>query len=103
MSQCRVVWFIGGSHMKRRTFVILSLTFILDIVGAAPAPSAQSDVRTITPIPFEEMNGERVYNASGVAPLADYRFLFCYNNCNDALFEFDLTKGGRKKGTCIRR
>jgi hypothetical protein len=89
--------------MKRRTLVILSLAFILDIVGAAPAPSAQSDVRTITPIPFEEMNGERVYNASGVVPLADSRFLFCDNNCNDALFELDLNEDGRKKGPVIRR
>jgi hypothetical protein len=89
--------------MKRRTFVILSLAFILDIVGAAQAPSAQSDVRTITPIPFEEMNGERVYNASGVVPLADSRFLFCDNNCNDALFELDLSEDGRKKGPLIRR
>src|SRR5262245_44578726 len=103
MSQCRVVWCIGGSHMKRRASVILSLAFILDIVGAAPAPRAQSDVRTITPVPFEEMNGERVYNASGVVPLADSRFLFCDNNCNDALFEVGLTEDGRKKGPLIRR
>src|SRR5215468_11538144 len=89
--------------MKRRTFVILSLAFILDIVGAAPAPSAQSDVRTIMPIPFEEMNGERVYNASGVVPLADSRFLFCDNNSGDALFELDLAEDGRKKGPLIRR
>ena len=89
--------------MKRRACVILSLAFILDIVGTAPAPRAQSGVRTITPIPFEEMNGERVYNASGVVPLADSRFLFCDNNCNDALFELDLTEDGRKKGPLIRR
>ena len=49
------------------------------------------------------MNGERVYNASGVVPLADSRFLFCDNNCNDALFELDLTEDGRKKGPLIRR
>jgi hypothetical protein len=89
--------------MKRRACVILLLAFILDIAGAAPAPRAQSDVRTITPVPFEEMNGERVYNASGVVPLADSRFLFCDNNCNDALFELDLTEDGRKKGPLIRR
>src|SRR5262252_10524043 len=103
MSQCRVVWCTGGSHMKRRTFVILSLAFILDIAGSAPAPRAQSSVRTITPIPFEEMNGERVYNASGVIPLADSRFLFCDNNSGDALFELDLAEDGRKKGPLIRR
>src|SRR2546428_9435655 len=93
----------GGSHMKRRPCVILLLAFILDIAGSSPAPRAQSSVQTITPIPFEEMNGERVYNASGVVPLADSRFLFCDNDCNDALFELDLTDDGRKKGPLIRR
>src|SRR5499426_338962 len=75
--------------------------------GAPPAPScldgAQSNTQTITPIPFEEMNGERVYNASGVIPLADSRFLFCDNNSGDALFELDLAEDGRKKGPVIRR
>jgi len=89
--------------MKRRSYIILLLAFILDIAGAAPAPRAQSGGRTITPIPFEEMNGERVYNASGVVPLADSRFLFCDNNCNDALFELDLAEDGRKKGPLIKR
>jgi hypothetical protein len=89
--------------MKRRACVILLFAFILDIVGAAPVPQAQSGVRTITPIPFEEMNGERVLNASGVVSLADSRFLFCDNNCNDALFELDLTDDGKKKGPLIRR
>lgn len=89
--------------MKRRACVILLFALIIDIVGAAPAPRAQSGVQTITPIPFEEMNGERVFNASGVVPLADSRFLFCDNNCNDALFELDLTEDGRKKGPLIRR
>jgi hypothetical protein len=89
--------------MKRRACVILLFAFMLDIVGAAPAPQAQSGVQTIAPIPFEEMNGERVFNASGVVPLADSRFLFCDNNCNDALFELDLTEDGKKKGPLIRR
>jgi hypothetical protein len=89
--------------MKRRACVILLFAFMLDIVGAAPAPQAQSAVQPITPIPFEEMNGERVFNASGVIPLADSRFLFCDNNCNDALFELDLTEDGKKKGPLIRR
>ncbi len=75
--------------------------------AAPPAPSrldgAQSNTQTITPIPFEEMNGERAYNASGVVPLADSRFLFCDNNSGDALFELDLAEDGRKKGPVIRR
>jgi len=75
--------------------------------GAPPAPSrldgAQSNTQTITPIPFEEMNGDRAYNASGVVPLDDSRFLFCDNNSGDALFELDLAEDGRKKGSLIRR
>src|SRR5215471_2913412 len=77
--------------------------------GGAPPPApsrlegAQSNTQTITPIPFEEMNGERVYNASGVVPLADSRFLFCDNNSGDALFELDLAEDGRKKGPLIKR
>src|SRR5262245_54006057 len=75
--------------------------------GAPPAPSrldgAQSKTQTITPIPFEEMNGDRAYTASGVVPLADSRFLFCDNNSGDALFELDLAEDGRKKGRLTRR
>lgn len=66
--------------------------------GAAP-----SQGQTITSIPFAEMNGNVVYNASGVVPLADARFLFCDNNINDALFELDLTADGQKRGPLIRR
>src|SRR5262245_12438057 len=81
----------------------------LTLVGAATIAlshrqsGAQSKGQTITPIPFEEMNGERVYNASGVVPLADSRFLFCDSNIGDALFELDLDENGRKKGPLIRR
>jgi hypothetical protein len=89
--------------LKRQTCAILILAFILGVEPPTPAPHAQSGIQTITPIPFEEMNGERIYNASGVVPLADSRFLFCDNNCNDALFELDLTEDGRKKGALIRR
>ncbi|HKQ75093.1 MAG TPA: hypothetical protein VJ810_15460 [Blastocatellia bacterium] len=49
------------------------------------------------------MNGDEAYNASGVVPLADSRFLFCDNNSNDALFELDLDPDGQKKGPLIRR
>lgn len=92
--------------MKRQTRIILLLAFTCAIVASTP-PSrpggAQSNGQTITPISFEEMNGERVYNASGMVPLADSRFLFCDNNCNDSLFELDLTEDGGKKGPLIRR
>jgi hypothetical protein len=49
------------------------------------------------------MNGNGVYNASGVVPLADSRFIFCDNNSNDALFELNFTADGQKKGPLIRR
>src|SRR5262249_46489972 len=76
--------------------------------GATPSGDsrfgrAQSSDRIITPIPFGEMNGADVYNASGVVPLADSRFLFCDNKTGDALFELDLTMDGRMKGPLIRR
>ncbi len=66
------------------------------------ASGAQSIGQTITPIPFGEMNGDDVYNASGVVPLTDSRFLFCDNTSNDALFELALTADGQKKGPLIR-
>jgi hypothetical protein len=106
-----------GARMRRRIFLWGGTLLLVNAVtvalgyhqgGAAPpVPSrlggAQSNGQTITPIPFEEMRGERVYNASGVVPLADSRFLFCDNNCNDALFELDLTADGQRKGPLIRR
>jgi hypothetical protein len=58
---------------------------------------------TIDSIPFGEINGKDEYNASGIVPLADARFLICDNNTNDALFELDLTPDGQKKGPLIRR
>jgi len=59
--------------------------------------------RVITPIPFGELNGGEEYNASGVVPLADSRFLFCDNHVANALFELDLTPDGQKQGILIRR
>src|SRR5215510_14809272 len=59
--------------------------------------------RVITPIPFGELNGGEDYNASGVVPLADSRFLFCDNHVANALYELDLTPDGQKQGGLIRR
>lgn len=70
---------------------------------APQTPSQPSPGQTITPVPFGEMNGDVVYNASGVVPLGDARFLFCDNNANDALFELDLTADGQKRGPLIKR
>src|SRR5262245_44624516 len=58
---------------------------------------------TIDSTPFGETNGKDEYNASGIVPLADARFLICDNNTNDALFELDFTPDGQKKGQLIRR
>src|SRR5262249_48938904 len=76
-----------------------------DTTGAGALSFAQTrpGALTIAPIPFGEMNGRDVYNASDVIPIADSRFLFCDNNTDDALFELDLTPDGRKKGPLIRR
>jgi hypothetical protein len=57
----------------------------------------------ITPIPFGVMNGDDVYNASGVVPLTNSRFLFCDNNSNDSLFELIIGENGQRVGPLIRR
>jgi len=76
-------------------------------VGSQPASSppngATASVRVITPIPFGELNNDVDYNASGVVPLADSRFLFCDNHVANALYELDLTPDGQKQGGLIRR
>ncbi|HZF39692.1 MAG TPA: hypothetical protein VE715_12775 [Blastocatellia bacterium] len=106
-----------GARMRRRIFLCAATLALFSAAtvalgrhqdGAAPPASsghggAKTKGPTITPIPFGEMNGDDVYNASGVVPLADSRFLFCDNNCNDSLFELDLTEDGQKKGPLIRR
>jgi len=65
--------------------------------------STGSAALTIDSIPFDEMNGEDVFNASDIVPLADSRFLICDNNTNDALFELDITPDGQQNGPLIRR
>jgi len=66
-------------------------------------PGQAPNALTIESIPFGELNGKDVYNASGIIPLADSRFLICDNNTSDALFELDLTPDGQEKGSLIRR
>jgi hypothetical protein len=53
---------------------------------------------TVSPIPFAERNTANgdVYNASGIVPLADSRFLVCDNNTNHALIRLQLTADGRQ-------
>ena len=72
--------------------------------GQAVASSgAPTIVRLITPISFGELNGDEDYNASGVVPLGDSRFLFCDNHVSDALYELDLTSDGQKQSGIVRR
>jgi hypothetical protein len=73
----------------------------------APAPPASDATnpagQIITPIPFGIMNGDDVYNASGVVPITSSRFLFCDNNSNDSLFELIISEDGKRIGPLIRR
>ncbi|HEU0173263.1 MAG TPA: hypothetical protein VFV58_03305 [Blastocatellia bacterium] len=96
---------LNSGLLRRIVLWVVTLTLVsaATIALGRRLGGAQSNNQIITPIPFEEMNGERVYNASGVVPLADSRFLFCDNNSGDALFELDLAEDGRKKGPLIRR
>src|SRR5215510_9766412 len=71
--------------------------------ASATRNGAPAGVRMITPIPFGELNGGEEYNASGVVPLGDSRFLFCDNHVADALYELDLTSDGQMQGSLIRR
>src|SRR5262249_17621815 len=97
----------------RRRILLWAVILIPIIIGAilldyiwttsSRLDAARSGDQIITPIPFEEMNDERDYNASGVVPLADSRFLFCDNNSKHDLFELDLGKDGRKSGPLIKR
>ena len=79
----------------------LALSYQSDTGPRSSVQTSQKQI--ITSISFGEMNGDAVYNASGVVPLADARFLFCDNNINDALFELDLAADGQKRGALIRR
>src|SRR5215510_8449959 len=93
------------SRHASRAFINKAL-FIALCVGLAAGCSkgaGSSAALTIDSIPFAEMNGKNEFNASGIVPLADSRFLFCDNNTNDALFELNLTPDGQKKGPLIRR
>jgi hypothetical protein len=85
-------------------FIIRALLVTLCVAWAAGcSKSTGSAALTVDSIPFGEVKGKDEYNASGIVPLADARFLICDNNTNDALFELDLTPDGQKKGPLIRR
>jgi hypothetical protein len=106
-----------GGRLRRRVVLCIATLALFSLAtiasgyhqdGAAPQVLSRSSRANptgpiITPTPFGEMNGDDVYNASGVVPLADSRFLFCDNNANDSLFELILAEDGQRKGPLIRR
>ncbi|HTG13881.1 MAG TPA: hypothetical protein VK747_01290, partial [Blastocatellia bacterium] len=57
----------------------------------------------VKPTAFLDKNNGEEYNASGVIPLGDSRFLFCDNNLNDALMELVVSKDGQQQGPLVRR
>lgn len=67
-----------------------------------PAP-VSSDPLKVKPIAFHQQNEDEDYNASGVVPIEDGRFLFCDNHVANALYELDLNSDGQQKGDVIRR
>jgi hypothetical protein len=66
--------------------------------AASPALQAPARAVDVTAIPFGERNehAKDVYNASGIVPLDDSRFLVCDNNTNHALLRLKLTPDGRQ-------
>src|SRR5215471_14087964 len=100
----------GSKLFSQRVFRRASVAFInkalliaLCAVWAAGCSKSTEPALTIDSIPFAERNGKDEFNASGIVPIADSRFLICDNNTNDALFELNLTPDGRQKGPLIRR
>lgn len=71
--------------------------------GAKPPAITSSDPLKVKPIAFNEQNEDEIYNASGVVPLEDGRFLFCDNHVSNALYELDLNSDGQQKGDVVRR
>lgn len=59
-------------------------------------PIAEAGV--IAPIEFVERNGKDVYNASGIVPVGDSKFIFVDNNTNHALLSLELTSDGKAAG-----
>jgi hypothetical protein len=75
-------------------------------VKEASAPESRSRATSGTKVKstaFLEKNNGEEYNASGVVPLGDSRFLFCDNNLNDALMELVVSKDGQQQGPLVRR
>ncbi|HEU0184970.1 MAG TPA: hypothetical protein VFS27_06620 [Blastocatellia bacterium] len=84
-------------------FINKALVIALCVGWAFGCSKSTAPALTIDSIPFAERNGKEEFNASGIVPLADSRFLICDNNTNDALFELNLGPDGQKNGPLIRR
>jgi hypothetical protein len=97
------VWFLTLLFGGLALFAVVGRRGPAASAASTGGVGAQSNERIVTPIPFGEMNGSEVYNASGAVPLGDSRFLLCDNKTSDALFELDLTADGRMKNRLIRR
>lgn len=71
---------------------------------STPAGSSTAAPALAAPVLFGETNAATgmEYNASGVVPLADSRFLFVENNTNDALFELAIGPDGARSGPLVR-
>ncbi len=94
----------AGLHTVSLTLAtVVLLTFGCHSGGGSQTNGVPPGSQVVTPIPFGEKNDGEDYNASGVVPLGDSRFLFCDNHTTDALYELDLTPDGQKQGRLIRR
>jgi hypothetical protein len=70
---------------------------------SSDARKHESTDTEVKPTAFLDKNNGEEYNASGIVPLGDSRFLFCDNNLNDALMELVVSKDGQQQGPLVRR
>ena len=87
----------GGSAIAALTITaVMSVGCTGDGGSKGPRGEAPTDAAgAIAPIEFAEKNGKEVFNASGIVPVGDSRFIFVDNNTNDALLELQLTPNGQ--------
>lgn len=104
------------SRQVSRSLCFVSLALLLSLSGGflvacgsgvnqKKSPTARNPVTPdteVTSTAFSEKNNGEEYNASGVVPLGDSRFLFCDNNLNDALIEVVVSEDGRQQGRLVR-
>ena len=76
------------------------------VTGGNPATLPNGGVpngRLIAMQPFHERNGGDEFNASGIVPLAEGRFLFCDNNSGQALYELSVNAQGQQAAPILSR